>query len=146
MYPVALYLTKKNRYIYQIYPIFFTKYTTLRVIYCVFLTCLLYICENSATDWGGLKRKDCKGQVQPVVKSMYPGGQHPAEVVVERVLRKMSTPVYLLNTTTLSQLRKDGHPSIYGFGGHRSSDCSHWCLSGVPDTWNQLLYAALIQS
>ncbi|KAM7471188.1 hypothetical protein LguiA_009371 [Lonicera macranthoides] len=102
--------------------------------------------HSHATDWGGLKQQDCSGQARPVVKSTYPGGQHPAEVVVERVLHKMSTPVYLLNTTTLSQFRKDGHPSIYGFGGRQSSDCSHWCLSGVPDTWNQLLYAALIQS
>ncbi|KAK7364550.1 hypothetical protein VNO80_13287 [Phaseolus coccineus] len=40
---------------------------------------------------------------------------------------------------------KDGRPSIYGTGGHRGLDCSHWCLPGVPDTWNVLLYDALIQ-
>lgn len=76
----------------------------------------------------------------------YLAGSHPAEVVVERVLRSISNPVHLLNVTTLSQLRKDGHPSVYGHGGHRDMDCSHWCLAGVPDTWNQLLYASLIQS
>ena len=76
----------------------------------------------------------------------YGGGPHPAELIVEKVLKEMSNPnlVYLLNITTLSQLRKDGHPSIYGFGGHRTLDCTHWCLPGVPDTWNQILYAALI--
>lgn len=74
----------------------------------------------------------------------YPGGQHPAEVVLEKVIKKMRKPVYLLNITTLSQLRKDGHPSLYGLGGHRGLDCSHWCLAGVPDTWNELLYAALV--
>jgi hypothetical protein len=58
----------------------------------------------------------------------------------------MSNPVHLLNITTLSQLRKDGHPSIYtGHGGH-NNDCSHWCLPGVPDTWNILLYVSLIQN
>ncbi|CAI5998317.1 unnamed protein product, partial [Closterium sp. NIES-64] len=25
-------------------------------------------------------------------------------------------------------------------------DCVHWCLPGVPDTWNELLYAELIRS
>jgi hypothetical protein len=56
----------------------------------------------------------------------------------------MKKPIHLLDIATLSQLRKDGHPSVYGHGGHRDMDCSHWCLAGVPDTWNQLLYASLI--
>lgn len=59
----------------------------------------------------------------------------------------MSKPARLLDVTMLSQLRKDAHPSIYGgVGGHMRADCSHWCLAGVPDTWNQLLYADLVQS
>ncbi|KHN20818.1 hypothetical protein glysoja_050199 [Glycine soja] len=40
----------------------------------------------------------------------------------------------------------DGHPSVYGFGGHLAPDCSHWCLAGVPDTWNELLYASLVKN
>jgi len=55
--------------------------------------------------------------------------------------------VNFLNITYLSELRSDGHPSI-----HREpitpnpaiEDCSHWCLPGVPDTWNQILYAQLL--
>lgn len=62
---------------------------------------------------------------------------------MKEVLRKMRTPVGLLDVTTLSQLRRDGHPSIYGFGGGRGNDCSHWCLPGVPDTWNELLFALI---
>ncbi|MCE7766848.1 hypothetical protein GQL56_29935, partial [Pseudomonas putida] len=23
------------------------------------------------------------------------------------------------------------------------ADCTHWCLPGLPDTWNQLFYTAL---
>lgn len=87
----------------------------------------------------------CVGEELPVFGPNYPGGPHPAELVLERVLGSMSKPVHLLNITPLSQLRKDGHPSIYGLGGHRFSDCTHWCLPGVPDTWNELLYAALKQ-
>lgn len=55
----------------------------------------------------------------------------------------------LLNITFLSQLRKDGHSSVYYLGDGsgpasiRRQDCSHWCLPGVPDTWNELLYANL---
>lgn len=67
-------------------------------------------------------------------------------VIVEDVINQMKTPVTLLNITGLSDYRIDAHPSIYGksFVNRQSSrggeDCSHWCLPGVPDTWNELLY------
>ncbi|XP_062160765.1 protein trichome birefringence-like 37 [Alnus glutinosa] len=93
-------------------------------------------------EWNEPK-KNCKGEVQPLPGSTYPAGAPPATVVVNNVLSKISCPVYLLDITTLSQLRKDGHPSAYS-GEHSGNDCSHWCLPGPPDTWNQLLYAALI--
>eukprot|EP00257_Ricinus_communis_P026929 XP_025014343.1 protein trichome birefringence-like 43 [Ricinus communis] len=102
--------------------------------------------HNNGTDWGEPMAKYCEGQNQPVFGSKYPAGEHPAEVVVEKVISGMSNPVHLLNVTALSQLRKDGHPSVYGHGGHNDMDCSHWCLAGVPDTWNQLFYALLLQN
>lgn len=54
----------------------------------------------------------------------------------------------LLNITNLSDYRVDGHPSVYGRRPGKSyssggQDCSHWCLPGVPDTWNELLYFSL---
>ncbi|KAL5570872.1 hypothetical protein UlMin_020469 [Ulmus minor] len=102
--------------------------------------------HNNASDWGETTVKSCGGQVRALNGLNYPAVPHPAELVVERVLRSMSKPVTLLNVTALSQLRKDGHPSVYGHGGHRDLDCSHWCLAGVPDTWNVLLYAHLLQT
>ena len=64
--------------------------------------------------------------------------------IVEEVILQMKTPVTLLNVTDLSAYRIDGHPSIYGKKpGNRYSniqDCSHWCLPGVPDMWNEILY------
>lgn len=65
--------------------------------------------------------------------------------IVEEVILQMKTPVTLLNVTGLSAYRIDGHPSIYGKkpGTRYSSniqDCSHWCLPGVPDTWNEILF------
>lgn len=72
--------------------------------------------------------------------------------VLQDVLRRMSFPVYLQDITMMSALRRDGHPSVYVRSlteeeaqhpeGH-STDCSHWCLPGVPDTWNEMLYALL---
>lgn len=57
----------------------------------------------------------------------------------------------VLNVTEMSAFRKDAHPSLYYLGPaspsafHRQ-DCSHWCLPGVPDTWNEILYALFLKS
>ncbi|XBH57736.1 hypothetical protein VPH35_079287 [Triticum aestivum] len=67
--------------------------------------------------------------------------------ILEQVVKQMKTPVTIMDIVFLSGLRVDGHPSVYGrkgkkMGGVESSiqDCSHWCLPGVPDTWNELLF------
>ncbi|KAF8409137.1 hypothetical protein HHK36_005210 [Tetracentron sinense] len=88
--------------------------------------------------------KNCQGQTQPISGSTYLRGSPPPVSVVMKVLSNMLKPADLLNVTTLSQLRKDGHPSLYGIGGGNGNDCSHWCLAGVPDTRNHLLYASLL--
>lgn len=92
-------------------------------------------------DWKS-GSKNCYGERQPLTGSSYPAGTPPQVDVVKKVLAGIAKPVYLLDITTLSQLRKDAHPSTYS-GTHSEVDCSHWCLPGLPDTWNQLLYAAL---
>ncbi|KAK2967242.1 hypothetical protein RJ640_002069, partial [Escallonia rubra] len=93
-------------------------------------------------NWNEPEVASCNGQTQPIPGSNYPGNRYPGEVIVKSVLSNMTKPVYLLDITLLTQLRKDGHPSQYAGGG---MDCSHWCLAGVPDAWNQLLYTILLQ-
>ncbi|KAJ9690658.1 hypothetical protein PVL29_013030 [Vitis rotundifolia] len=93
-------------------------------------------------EWNS-QSKNCYGELEPLSGSTYPAGAPAAAAIVNQVLSKIRKPVYLLDITTLSQLRKDAHPSTYG-EDHNGMDCSHWCLPGLPDTWNQLLYAALV--
>jgi hypothetical protein len=47
----------------------------------------------------------------------------------------------------MTALRHDAHPGDYGLSRQKTPtrDCSHWCLPGVPDHWNQLLQQLLIQ-
>ncbi|CAJ2650475.1 unnamed protein product [Trifolium pratense] len=91
-------------------------------------------------DWNQ-PTKSCMSEKEPYFGLKYPGGTPMAWMVVNKVLRRMSKPVYFLDVTTLSQYRKDAHPE--GYSGVMATDCSHWCLPGLPDTWNELLYAAL---
>ncbi|KAI4324501.1 hypothetical protein MLD38_029986 [Melastoma candidum] len=71
--------------------------------------------------------------------------------MVERVLGRLGSRVSAINITQLSEYRKDGHPSIYRkfwealrpeqlADPSSFSDCIHWCLPGVQDIWNQLLF------
>ncbi|XP_020583698.1 protein trichome birefringence-like 11 isoform X2 [Phalaenopsis equestris] len=56
----------------------------------------------------------------------------------------------LLNITYMTALRKDGHQSLYHLSPasvttDSREDCSHWCLPGVPDAWNEILYAMFLR-
>ncbi|GFP96664.1 protein trichome birefringence-like 38 [Phtheirospermum japonicum] len=84
----------------------------------------------------------CNGEEKPYARSTYKAKTLPEAKIVYRVLRRLRKYVTLLDITAMSQLRKDAHPSVYG-GAHAGDDCSHWCLPGLPDTWNELLYASL---
>lgn len=95
----------------------------------------------NGSEWNEPKAKSCVGEREPVVGPTYPGGLPPALAIVKKVLSTMKQRVVLLDVTNLSLLRKDGHPSVYGLP---SMDCSHWCLPGVPDTWNQILYNLIV--
>lgn len=98
----------------------------------------------SGKEWKEPKARTCRGQTQPLMGTSYPGPSHPGEAIVKSVLGTMAKPIYLLDITLLTQLRKDGHPSIYAGMGSKFVDCSHWCLPGAPDAWNELLYAVLL--
>ncbi|KAL3689051.1 hypothetical protein R1sor_015360 [Riccia sorocarpa] len=67
--------------------------------------------------------------------------------LIDRVMNNVgrsSKRIHLLDIIPLSSTREEGHISKYGSGrdsGHQ--DCLHWCLPGVPDTWNELMYGYL---
>lgn len=74
--------------------------------------------------------------------------------VVQQVLGESRIPITILNITQLSAFRKDAHPSIYKqqldkltpeqlANPSSYADCTHWCLPGLQDTWNVMLYSKL---
>lgn len=72
------------------------------------------------------------------------------DVLSEHLNRSQVMNLDLLNVTQMTLRRKDGHPSIYYLGPKRTAsmrrqDCSHWCLPGVPDSWNEILFALLLK-
>jgi len=71
------------------------------------------------------------------------------EVILSHANTSQMATVNLLNVTYLTLQRRDGHASIYYMGPKpapiRRQDCSHWCLPGVPDTWNELVFAVYLK-
>ncbi|KAH9619740.1 hypothetical protein KSS87_000257 [Heliosperma pusillum] len=96
----------------------------------------------------------CHKETEPIFNETYLS-QYPSKMrVLEQVMGKMKTSVMYLNISRLTDYRKDAHPSIYRksyetpkeiMEAETSQDCSHWCLPGLPDIWNELLYASLLQ-
>ncbi|KAK3128659.1 hypothetical protein QOZ80_6BG0464850 [Eleusine coracana subsp. coracana] len=95
----------------------------------------------------------CDKESEPITNEQYLSTYPPKMSILEDVIHKMKTPVVYLNVTRMTDYRKDAHPSIYRKQNltdeerrspERYQDCSHWCLPGVPDSWNELVYAHLL--
>ncbi|KAL5742459.1 hypothetical protein ACOSP7_029191 [Xanthoceras sorbifolium] len=104
-------------------------------------------------EWAPGSEGNCYSEKTPIDWEGYwgSGSDLPTMRMVDKVLNRLSSKVRVLNITQLSEYRKDGHPSIYRkfwetlkpeqFSNPSSySDCIHWCLPGVPDVWNELLF------
>ncbi|PKU70786.1 protein trichome birefringence-like 14 isoform X1 [Dendrobium catenatum] len=64
------------------------------------------------------------------------------DTVVESAVK--GSKVKLLDITALSKLRDEAHISRGSLTAAKGvQDCLHWCLPGIPDTWNEILCAQL---
>ncbi|KAK7358015.1 hypothetical protein VNO80_17314 [Phaseolus coccineus] len=95
----------------------------------------------------------CDNETEPMKGESEFTERPPMMDSVELILKKMKTPVFYLNITKMTDFRVDAHPSWFRRENmneetkkimHTHQDCSHWCLPGVPDFWNELLYAHLL--
>ncbi|XP_042030046.1 protein trichome birefringence-like 33 [Salvia splendens] len=125
----------------------------------VFFTTLSPVHEN-ATQWGGDAKGNCYNETVRIddEKGKYSGLDNDKNVmkVIGEEFAKSRYPITLLNITQLSSYRKDAHVSVYNkrkwspltpeeiADPATYADCVHWCLPGLPDTWNELLFAKLL--
>ncbi|EXC18505.1 hypothetical protein L484_018686 [Morus notabilis] len=111
-------------------------------------------------EWRPGSNENCFNESHPIQDSSYWGTGSSLEImdIIHDVLTQLKVNVTFLNITQLSEFRKDAHASVYGerrgkllTKEQRSdpknfADCIHWCLPGVPDTWNEILYAYLLKN
>ncbi|XP_062214168.1 probable xylan O-acetyltransferase 10 isoform X2 [Phragmites australis] len=109
--------------------------------------------HTDSREWGDeAEGGNCYNQTSPISDASYWGSTSRAMLrVTGEVLATSRVPVGVVNVTQLSEYRRDAHTQIYKKqwaqptpeqrADPRSyADCTHWCLPGVPDTWNELLY------
>ncbi|KAL3373280.1 hypothetical protein AABB24_005339, partial [Solanum stoloniferum] len=107
-------------------------------------------------DWGGEADRNCYNETKMIEDSSYWGSDCSKNVmqVIREVFSKSDVAITFLNITQLSSYRKDAHTSIYKKQWNpltpeqlanpvSYADCTHWCLPGLQDTWNELLFAKL---
>ncbi|KAG6533259.1 hypothetical protein ZIOFF_007125 [Zingiber officinale] len=111
-------------------------------------------------EWGAASDQNCYNETEPIHEEGYAsrGSDYKMLHMVESTVAKMrrkGMSVQILNITQLSEYRKDGHPSVYRrywvnitqeqlAEPSSYSDCTHWCVPGVPDAWNELLYSYIV--
>ncbi|KAL0299328.1 UNVERIFIED_CONTAM: protein trichome birefringence-like 33 [Sesamum radiatum] len=112
--------------------------------------------HGKSIDWGGEPGGNCYNETTLIEDPTYWGSDCRKGVmrVIGEVFSKSNVPITFLNITQLSSYRKDAHTSIYKkqwspltpeqlANPVTYADCVHWCLPGLQDTWNELLFAKL---
>ncbi|XP_010554669.1 PREDICTED: protein ESKIMO 1-like [Tarenaya hassleriana] len=110
-------------------------------------------------DWENPDGIKCALETRPILNMSMPfsvGTDYRLFAVAKNVTHSLKVPVRFLNITRLSEYRKDAHTSVYTIRQGKMltaeqqadpttyADCIHWCLPGLPDTWNEFLYAGII--
>lgn len=112
-------------------------------------------------EWGRKVGNNCFNETEPIINDGFwdTGCDQKMMRILESSLTKLKAKgvnVQMVNISQLTQYRRDAHPSIYR--SHYSpltatqlanptsyADCSHWCVPGVPDTWNELLLTYILR-
>lgn len=118
--------------------------------------------HERAEEWGKAKGENCYSETEQIQEEGYQGNGSDPKMMkkVESTMHELKhrrLNVHLLNITQLSEYRKEGHPSIYRkqwdslteeqiANPNSYADCIHWCLPGVPDVWNELLYTYIFNN
>lgn len=117
--------------------------------------------ENRSMDWNNPNGIKCAKETTPVLNMSMPlnvGTDKRLFDIASNVTKSIKLPVYFMNITRISEYRKDAHTSLYTIRQGKIltpeqqadpatyADCIHWCLPGLPDTWNELLYTRIMSS
>ncbi|KAF8364993.1 hypothetical protein HHK36_004239 [Tetracentron sinense] len=94
------------------------------------------------SHWSDRNRRFCKVTRNPM--SVTRGrDQSPFSDIISKVVKNMTVPATVLHVTSMSAFRSDAHVGTWS-DTPSVPDCSHWCLPGVPDVWNEIVFSHLL--
>ncbi|KAH6824135.1 TRICHOME BIREFRINGENCE-LIKE 7 [Perilla frutescens var. hirtella] len=95
-----------------------------------------------SSHWSSGSRQNCKVTMQPSLKVKGKQKSSISDAIIKAV-NNVSIPVTLLHVTPMGAFRSDAHVGSWS-DNPSVPDCSHWCLPGVPDMWNELVFSFLL--
>lgn len=115
---------------------------TYQYIYCIYAyaMCSLSICCSNTNSSGS--RQNCKVTRLPTFKAKGKQRSSVSDAII-KTMNNVSVPVKLLHVTQMGASRSDAHVGSWS-DNPSVPDCSHWCLPGLPDVWNELLFSFLL--
>lgn len=93
------------------------------------------------SHWSGQNGHTCKVTQEPMSRSKSEYRSHYSDII-RKVVNNMSVPVTTMYVTPMGSYRSDAHVGTWS-DNPAVPDCSHWCLPGVPDVWNEILFSYL---
>ncbi|CAL9159353.1 unnamed protein product [Musa hybrid cultivar] len=117
--------------------------------------------HSRSSDWGNPNGIKCAKETLPLtnVTGVHLGTDMRMFERAKKAAQSTSrVPIAFVDITTMSELRKDAHTSVHTTrqGAVMTAeqqanpavyaDCIHWCVPGLPDVWNQLLYAKILSA
>ncbi|GFQ02382.1 protein trichome berefringence-like 7 [Phtheirospermum japonicum] len=97
-----------------------------------------------STHWSSGSRQNCKVTTWPSLGTKGRQRNSISDAIINAV-KNASTNVNLLHVTPMTAFRSDAHVGSWS-DNPSVPDCSHWCLPGVPDVWNELLFSFLLSN
>lgn len=95
-----------------------------------------------SSHWSGRNRNSCKVTRRPSLKAK---GRDKSSIsdIIMKVTKQMAFPIRVLHVTPMGAFRSDAHVGTWS-DNPSVPDCSHWCLPGVPDMWNEILFSYML--
>ncbi|KAG6432557.1 hypothetical protein SASPL_104137 [Salvia splendens] len=95
-----------------------------------------------SSHWSSGSRQNCKVTKLPTFKAKGKQRSSVSDAII-KAMNNVSVPVKLLHVTQMGASRSDAHVGSWS-DNPSVPDCSHWCLPGLPDVWNELLFSFLL--
>nr|KYP67844.1 hypothetical protein KK1_024199 [Cajanus cajan] len=93
------------------------------------------------SHWSDLTRRICNVTQYPTLETSGRDQSLFSDTILE-VVKNVTIPINVLHVTSMSASRSDAHVGNWS-DNPSIQDCSHWCLPGVPDMWNEIVLSQL---